>query len=105
MYQNGEIDITEQRYLLEDMTPTSQLYLLPKIYKNVLPPLGRPIISANRCPTERISQFVDHFLNPSNQSLRLFVKDTTHFLKLLKDLGDIPNNCILVTMDVSQPLH
>ena len=101
MYQNGEIDLTVQRYLLEDTTRTSQLYLLPKIHKNVLPPPGRPIISANGCPTERISQFVDHFLNPSNKLLRSFVKDTTHFLKLLKDLGNIPNDCILVTMDVS----
>ena len=101
MYQNDEIDITVQKYLLDDTTRTSQLYLLPKIHKNVLPPPGRPIISANGCPTEKISQFVDHFLNPSNKLLRSFVKDTTHFLKLLNDLGELPMNCILATMDVS----
>ena len=70
MYQNTEIDISVQEYLLEDTHRTSQLYLLPKIHKNVLPPPGRPIISANGCPTERISQFVDHFLNPTNQKLK-----------------------------------
>ena len=101
MYQNTEIDISVQQYLLEDTHRTSQLYLLPKIHKNILPPPGRPIISANGCPTERISQFVDHFLNPTNKLLRSYVRDTTHFLKLMSDLGDLPNDCILVTMDVS----
>ena len=101
MYQNGEIDLTVQQYLMEDTQRTSQLYLLPKIHKNTLPPPGRPIISANGCPTERISQFVDHFLNPSNQKLRSFVKDTSHFIVLLSDVGEVPDNTILVTMDVS----
>ena len=101
MYQNGEIDPTVQQYLLEDTQRTSQLYLLPKIHKKTLPPPGRPIISANGCPTERISQFVDHFLNPTNQLLQSFVRDTTHFLKLLSEQGELPVNTILVTMDVS----
>ena len=101
MYQNGEIDPTVQQYLLEDTQRTSQLYLLPKIHKNTLPPPGRPIISANGCPTERISQFVDHFLNPTNKLLPSFVRDTTHFLKLLSEQGELPIDAILVTMDVS----
>ena len=40
-------------------------------------------------------------MNPINRLLRLYVKDTTHFLKLMSDLGEPPDNCILVTMDVS----
>ena len=83
MYQNGEIDITVRDYLMEPGILTPQMYLLPKIHKGVTPPPGRPIISANGCPTERISEFVDHFLNPSCQELRSYLKDTTHFLKIL----------------------
>ena len=54
MYQNGEIDLTVQQYLLEDTQRTSQLYILPNIHKRTLPPPGSPILSANRCLTERI---------------------------------------------------
>jgi len=86
---------------MNDTKRTPQLYLLPKIHKGITPPPGRPIISANGCPTEKISEFVDHFLNPTCKNLKSYVKDTTHFLKLIYDLGDLPNNCILVTMDVS----
>ena len=101
MYQNGEIDETVQKYLMYDTHRTPQLYLLPKIHKGKIPPPGRPIISANGCPTENISQFVDFFLNPTCLTLPSFVKDTTHFLQKLNDLGTLPDNCILVTMDVS----
>ena len=33
------------------------------ILKNIIPPPGWPILSANDCPTERFSAFVDHFLS------------------------------------------
>jgi len=101
MHQNGEIDESVQKYLMYDTYRTPQLYLLPKIHKGKNPPPGRPIISANGCPTENISQFVDFFLNPTCSSLPSFVKDTTHFLKLIKNLGQLPDGCTLVTMDVT----
>ena len=101
MWQNTEIDDSVQTYLMRDTQKTPQFYLLPKIHKGTTPPPGRPIISANGCPTEKISEFVDHFLNPTCKNLKSFVKDTTHFLKLIHDIGQLPPNCILVTMDVS----
>ncbi len=39
-------------------------YTLPKIHKKVNSPPSRPILSANNAPTERTSEFVDHFLQP-----------------------------------------
>ena len=101
MQQNGEIDASTQSYLSDKTCRTSEFYMLPKIHKLVTPPPGRPIISANGAPTEKISQFVDHFLNPPTQKLRSFVKDTTHFLQILDNIGILPPNCILVTLDVS----
>jgi hypothetical protein len=44
---------------------------------------------------------VDHFLNPPNSDLRSYVKDTTHFLQILGELGDLPEDTLLVTLDVT----
>jgi hypothetical protein len=101
LFQNGEIDISVKKYLTDTTCRTSQLYLLPKIHKNMNPPPGRPTISGNGCPTENNSQFVDHYLNPPNTDLRSFVKDTTHFLQILKDVGQLPDNTLLATLDVT----
>ena len=100
MYQNGEIDESVKSYLTDHTCRTSQLYLLPKIHKNSEKPPGRPIISANGSPTEKISQFVDHFLNPRISTLKSYVKDTTHFLNILEDLGELPPDCLLATLDI-----
>ena len=44
-------------YLTVDQPKAGRFYLLPKIHKAGNP--GRPIVSANGHPTERISEFVD----------------------------------------------
>ena len=64
-------------------------------------PPGRPIVSGNGCPTERISQFIDHFLQPNVKNINSYIKDTSDFLYMLKSLGTLPPNCTLVTLDVS----
>ena len=100
-YQNGEIHETVKEYLTDHTCKTPSLYLLPKIHKGIVPPPGRPVVSGNGGPTEKISKFVDHFLNPLVKESQSFVKDTTHFLKLLEELGEIPDSSILVTLDVA----
>ena len=77
---------------------TPRMYLLPKIHKPGNP--GRPVVSSIECHTERISQFVDHHLQPLNQNLPSYVKDTTDFLQKLKNIPEVPKDTILVTMDV-----
>ena len=62
---------------------------------------GRPIISAIGSPTEKISEFLDHFLQPFLADTPSFVKDTGHFLYILSKLGPLPQNTILVTLDVT----
>ena len=102
LYTAGEIDISVSRYLTDKECRTSRLYLLPKIHKGKNPPPGRPIVSANGCPTERISQLVDHFLTPPTTTLiKSYVRDTTDFIKKLNAIGEIPPSCVLVTMDVT----
>ena len=53
MYANGEISTSVSVYLTDRECKTSKLYLLPKIHKGKIPPPGRPIVSANGCPTEK----------------------------------------------------
>ena len=101
MLNEGEIDITVFNYLVNKEPRTSNIYFLPKLHKPFEEfPSSRPILSSNSSATERISQLVDHFLNPPTSGFRSFVKDTTHFLQLINNLGQIPAGCFLVTLDV-----
>ncbi len=97
----GEIDDKCKTYLFCKQPRTPKFYMLPKIHKGVSPPPGRPIVSANNSPTERLSQLVDFFLNPLIPKIPSYVKDTTHFLRIIRDLGTINPNCLLATLDVS----
>ena len=101
MYRTRQIDRSCYLYLTDSNIRTAQFYTLPKIHKKKQNPPGRPIVSGNGCPTERISQFIDHFLQPSVKNIRSYIKDTTDFLLMLESLGQLPPNCILVTLDVA----
>ena len=76
--------------LLPRRSRPARFYILPKIHKNKQNRPGHPIVSANSHPTENISQFVDSHLNPLVPKLPSYIKDTTHFLKKLDDLKELP---------------
>ena len=101
MIIDGEIDQQVYSYLLPRRSRPARFYILLKIHKNKQNPPGRPIVSANSHPTENISQFVDSHLNPLVPKLPSYIKDTTHFLKKLDDLKELPPGSLLVTLDVS----
>ena len=61
MLQRGQITEKTSSYLTTDIDRTQQLYLLPKIHKDMINPPGRPIVSGSGGPTEKISQFVAPF--------------------------------------------
>ena len=78
---------------------TPKFYLLPKIHKEGNP--GRPVVSSIECHTSRISEYVDHHLQPIVEETQSYVKDTNDFIKKLNSCrDDIDENTILVTMDV-----
>ena len=77
---------------------TSKLYFLKKIHKN---PMGiRPIVSSCEGITEKISQFVDRWLQPYVKSLPSYVKDTNEFIHQIEQ-SKPPRDCKLASIDVS----
>jgi hypothetical protein len=60
MPTRGHIDDKTMEYLTPEDPKPGRFYLLPKIHKENNP--GRPIVSANGHPTEKILEFIDfHF--------------------------------------------
>ena len=101
MMIDHEIDEETSNYLLPSRSRPARFYILPKIHKNKDSPPGRPIVSATSHPTEHIFQFVDAHLNPLVPKLPSYIKGTTHFLRKLDDLKELPSGSLRVTLDVS----
>jgi len=100
MYDSKEIDNDTYLFLQGTNKPrTPHFYLLPKIHKPNNP--GRPILSGNDGPTERISQYLDYFLRPIASQVDSYIKDTGDFLHKLNQLPPLEHDTILVTWDVS----
>ena len=100
MVASKEISLKTAEYLILENPRTAKFYLLPKIHKNTLPPPGRPIVSANECPSERISQFVDHFIQPLVTKIPSYLRDSSHLINILGN-SKISNDAILCTLDVT----
>ena len=47
-----------------------------------------------------ILSFLDHHLQPIAQKVNSFIKDTNHFLRKIKSLGQLPEGAIFCTIDV-----
>jgi len=81
-------------------------YLLPKIHKkqstwpNQNMPEGRPIVSDVNSESYRISELIDHFLNPLAVKHFSYIKNSFEFVKKIRNTA-IENNWLLVTGDVS----
>ena len=100
LLQEGYIDDMTAKWL--SLTPNPPripvFYTLTKIHKPT--PVGRPIISGCDGPTERISAFVDHLLQPIAQIQPSYLKDTTDFINFIENTR-LPPNTTLVSMDVT----
>ena len=76
----------------------ARFYLLPKIHKNNNP--GRPVISSVNCHTTKLSKYVDHYIQPLAKEIKSYIRDTTDLLNKINYIKIIPQDAILVTMDV-----
>ena len=77
---------------------TPKFYLRPKIHKEGNP--GRPAVSSVNCHTANISKYVDYHLQPIVTEIPSYVKDTQDFLRKFEKVKDIPQEILLVTLDV-----
>ena len=88
---------TTKPFLIQSYPKPRRFYILPKIHKTGNP--GRPIVSSNSHPTERFSQFGDHYLKPLVHTTQSFIKakDTSHSLNKLEHriLGNYPKTLFL----------
>ena len=102
--RKGAISEKEMKYFLYDYKNTTnlgKLYFLPKIHKKLFNVPGHPIISNCGTPTEKASKFLDHHLRPVIQSSWSYIKDSGDFLRKIKQIGNLPENSILATVDVA----
>ena len=84
--------------LLSSEAKTPQFKMLPKVHKEGNP--GRPVVSSIDCHTTKISKYIDNQLQPHVKELKSYVKDSTDFIRKINSMEKIPDNSILVTMDV-----
>ena len=94
----GYINEDLYKILYRSNPRTSNLYLLPKIHKKDNP--GRPIINSVGSLTETLSAFIDEILRKYSKLATSYVKDTSHFLQIIKNVkanhGDL-----IATVDVT----
>ncbi|CAH3155824.1 unnamed protein product [Pocillopora meandrina] len=100
LHNGKHIDDMTKKWLSQTPNPPRIpiFYTLTKIHKPL--PVGRPIISGCEGPTERISSFVDHLLQPIAQKQTSYLKDTTDFINFIEKT-QVSNDTILVSMDVT----
>lgn len=94
-YLDGEGNVRERRF-----------YTLPKIHKEpekwdppFITPPGRPIVSDCSSESHRTAEFVEHHLHPLSIVHPSYIKDTYHFIELIRQLK-IPKNSLLFTIDI-----
>lgn len=83
-----------------------RFYTLPKIHKDPnlwnppfeIPP-GRPIISDCSSESHRTAEFIEYYLHPLSTKHPSYIKDTYHFINLIRQLK-IPHNSFLFTIDI-----
>ena len=96
----GNLFVDALGYFFNKDPKFAKFYLLPKIYKRLHNDLGRSVISTWGYYTENILSFLDYALQPLAKKVESCIKDPNHFLKKLEELGSLPKNAILCTIDV-----
>ena len=74
---------------------TSHFYITRKEDKKVIP--GKPVVSSIDCHTNKLSKFVDHYLQPYAKALLSYVKDIPDFINKLENVKDTSKDFTLVT--------
>ena len=97
--ERGDVCTDTLNYFLIKDAKFTRFYL-PKIHKRLYNVPRRPVISNCGYYTENISSFLDFHLQPIAKKVKSYIKDTNDFLKKIRSLTNLPDNCLLCTMDV-----
>ncbi|CAJ0918391.1 unnamed protein product [Ranitomeya imitator] len=62
---------------------------------------GRPIVASTVSLLSPLAITLEKFLSPLVPRIKSYLKDTTDFLTSLRNIGRLPINCLLVSMDVN----
>uniref|UniRef100_A0A803JPB3 Reverse transcriptase domain-containing protein n=1 Tax=Xenopus tropicalis TaxID=8364 RepID=A0A803JPB3_XENTR len=82
-FRDGLINDKVRDYLVPKSPKIPLFHHLPKVHKIERPLVGRPIVSGIASLNERLSEYVDLYLQPLVQRLISYVRDTKHILQLL----------------------
>ena len=98
--KRGDLSQDTLNYFLVKDPKFARFYLLPKIHKRLYDVPGRPVISNCSFYTENISSFFHFHLQPLAQKVKSYIKDTNHFMRKIKELGQLPERTIFCTIAV-----
>lgn len=102
------INAKQKQFLMGEGEPRARrFYILPKIHKDPeswtvpfkMPP-GRPIVSDCGSETYGTAEFLDFFLNPLSNKHPSYIRDTYHFIELVKNIT-VPLEFFFFSMDVA----
>ncbi|CAJ0964245.1 unnamed protein product, partial [Ranitomeya imitator] len=96
-WDKGVIDNKTQDFLTKTDPICPVFYILPKVHKNLEHPPGRPIVASIG---SILSPFLEKILTPLIRKLPSFLLDTGDFLHEIQQLGVIPRDSLLVSLDV-----
>ncbi len=77
------------------------IYTLPKVHKSLTDPPGRPIVAQTDSLLSPLSNYVDFFIKPFVQTLPAYIKDSTDFINKMSCINDLPENVLLLTLDIT----
>jgi len=63
-------------------------------------PEGRPIVSDVESETYRLSECIDHFINPLASKHETYIKNSYEFVQKIRNFA-VENNFLLVTGDIA----
>lgn len=107
LYMDKYINKRQRQYLKGAEQPRERrFYILPKIHKEPekwnppfeIPP-GRPIVSDCNSETYQTAEYIDYFLNPLSTKHSSYVKDTYHFIDIIKSIT-VPHDSTFFTIDI-----
>lgn len=107
LHRTKFISAKQKAYIIGQSEPRPRrFYVLPKIHKDPeswtvpgeIPP-GRPIVSDCGSDTYGTAEYIDHFLYPLSIKHPAYIKDTYHFIELVRNLS-VPLDSLFFTIDV-----